>query len=255
MSLSNPNLTNPAQHFFQWKGGDGKLVWWDKENAKEVQVRIPFEFIVLDELHTVTGYSDQDDSGFWSNETRSTREDFTVKTKRGVRYVGPYKDDKGVVQIPVGARYTKSIYIAHQIKDEWVIGHIKLLGAGLTAWIEFSKQHSVTSGKITLAGSTEESKGTTHYHIPTFAWSQWEPQDYAKAVELDKQLQVYLNQYLTAPKYDDNAEPAIDYDDVGKATPEQEAEYEALKAKKKAPQDKVITDISDEPINLDDIPF
>ncbi len=267
MSLSSPKLTNPAEHFFEWR--NGTVQFYDKEQAKAITIPMPFTFIVLDELHTVTGYSDQDQSGIWANEARSTREDFTVRTKRGVKYVGPYKNDQGINQVAAfGGRYTKSIYIAHPNRaGDLILGHLKLTGAALTAWIDFSKQHSTTSGKISITGSTEGKKGATTYQIPTFAWSKWTDAEYQAAIVLDKMLQNYLGQYLTAPKYDDTAEPVVEdaYEDT-RATPEQIADFEARKARKfdlsPDPMDKVFSNgeplpefPGSDPINLDEIPF
>lgn len=267
MSLSNPQLQNPSHRFYSWSGSRGQLEYWDKENSKNIAVKIPFKFIVLDELHTITGYSDADQSGFWSNETRMTRDDFTVRTKRGVKYVGPYKNDQGIVQVPQGSKYAKSIYIAHKIGDEWVIGNIKASGVALTAWIDLNQKHK-TEGNITaLTGSTEGSKGATKFQIPTFEYGGSPEGDILEiATSLDRELQQYLNHYLAAPKYDDNAEPIVEDSfntDDGKATPEQVADFEKRRTEKLAEkhEDEAIQDQVhetfgvDEPINLDDIPF
>jgi hypothetical protein len=268
MSLSRPTAQNPAVRFYDWSGSRGQLEYWDKEKSERIAIKLPFKFIVLDELHTITGYSDPDQSGFWSNEVRTTREDFTVRTKRGVKYVGPYKNDQGIVQTPQGSKYAKSIYIAFKNGDEWVIGNIKASGVALSAWIDHSSKHK-TEGNITaITGSTEGSKGATTFQIPTLAYGGSPDEATLEiATDLDTQLQGYLDTYLAAPKYDDNAEPVNDWDDVGKATPEQIADFEARKAAAKQPAkdasddlppakpDVVIEDIGDEPINLDDIPF
>ena len=271
MSLSRPQLQNPAIHFYDWSGSKGELSYWNKEKQERVPIKLPFKFIVLDELHTITGYSDADQSGFWSNEVRKTTQDFTVRTKKGVKYVGPYKNDKGIVQIPQGSKYAKSVYIAQKLGDEWVIANLKLSGAALTAWIDLNSKHR-TEGNITaLTGSVEGKKGATTFQVPTFEYGGAPTGDILQiATDLDAQLQEYLDTYFAAPKYDDNAEPIYeDIDTIGTATPEQVAQYEELKAKKLSAKDdiaevfnenplnpdKVVTDISDEPISLDDIPF
>lgn len=270
MSLSRPQLQNPAARFYDWSGSRGELSHWDKENQVRVPVNLPFKFIVLDELHTITGYSDADQSGFWSNEVRKTSQDLTVRTKKGVKYVGPYKNDQGIVQVPQGSKYAKSVYIAQKLGDEWVIANLKLSGAALTAWIDLNSKHR-TEGNITaLTGSVEGKKGATVFQIPTFEYGGSPTGDILEvATELDAQLQGYLDTYFAAPKYDDNAEPILDIDELGKATPEQVADYEKRKAEKLTAKDDiaevftenpmnpdtVVTDIGDEPINLDDIPF
>jgi hypothetical protein len=234
MSRSEPTITNPSAHFFEWR--NGKLSWYSKDEQKNIEVKLPFHFLPLDQLHTITGYSDLDQSGFWSNEVRSTRDDFTVRTKKGVKYVGAYKNEQGIPQLPTGGRYTKSVYIAYKEGGGWVIGNIKLSGAALTAWIELSSKNNVENGKVSLTGSTEGKKGATTYHIPTFEFSHSTAEEDEIAIALDKDLQHYLKEYLSAPKFDDNAEPVWPGDsfntDEGKATPEQLADFEKRKAQK-----------------------
>lgn len=262
MSLSNPTLQNPAEHFFEIK--NGTIQFYDKDKQERISIPYPFGFIELDQLHTVTGWSDQDQSGVWSNEIKSLREDLTVRTKRGVKYVGPYKSDQGINQVAsFGGRYTKSIYIAHKNKaGELILGNLKLTGAALTAWIEFGSSHRTEGNWNVITGTTEGKKGATTYQIPVFEF-KGKPTDeeLAAAVELDRTLQNYLAQYLTAPKFDDNAEPISEdaFEEVGTATPEQIADFEARKADKLADkqEDRAIQETfqESEPINLDDIPF
>ncbi len=232
MSRSSPQLTNPAAHFYEWRSG--KLSWYDKENQKSIEVKLPFSFLVLDELHTITGYSDADESGFWSNETRSTKDEFIVRTKKGTRYVGPYKNDQFIVQVPQGARYTKSVYIAEKQGGGYVISNLKLTGAALTAFIELSSKHKLQNGKVLLTGSTEGKKGATTYHIPTFEYTNATKEEDEAAIALDKDLQVYLAQYLHAAKVDqdDRVDTVNELDDDTLATPEQIADFEKRKADK-----------------------
>lgn len=266
MSLSRPVVQNPAVRFYEWSGSRGKLEYYDKEKSERISVKLPFKFIVLDELHTITGYSDQDTSGFWSNETRRTSEDFTVRTKRGIKYVGSYKNDRGIKQTPVGAKYTKSIYIAQKLDDEWVIANLKLSGAALNAWIDLAGKHKLEGNITAVTGHTEGTKGATVYQIPTFEYGGApKGDDLQIATALDDQLQTYLDTYLSAPKYDDNAEPIYEDSfntDDGKATPEQLADFEKRRAKlADKGEDEEIKEKLDnlypdnEPINLDDIPF
>lgn len=201
MSRSNPTPTNPAKRFLTWKGSKGILVYWDKEKEAEVEVKLPFTFLVLDQLATITGYCEPDESSYWSNEVRSVaKEELTVKTSRGTKQVGLYKDLADVRS--KGAKYAKSIYIAYFDGDEMVIGNIKASGAALTAWIEFSNKSVVANGKVTLTGAEEAKKGTTVYFVPTFEWSNSTSDDDQLAIELDKELQVYLSLYLSPPSFD-----------------------------------------------------
>jgi hypothetical protein len=248
MSRSAPNLSNPSSHFLEWK--NGKLAYWDKELQKSVEVKLPYSFLPIDQLHTVTGYSDADESGFWANEARTTKAEFNVRTKKGTRYVGPYKNEQGIVQLPTGARYTKSVYIVTKEAGGYAINNLKLTGAALTAWIELTGKHNVESGKVTLTGSTEGKKGATTYHIPTFEYTNATKEEDEAATALDRDLQVYLSQYLVTkdePEHEDAPTGDSYNTSDGKASPEQIARFEKLKADKLKP-----LDVDDFPDRQDD---
>lgn len=157
--------------------------------------------MVLDQLATITGFSDQDQSSYWSNEVRSVaKEKLTVKTSKGVQQTGLYKDLAEVRS--KGAKYAKSVYVAFDDGDGLVIGNIKMAGAALTSWIEFSRKYVVMNGKVSVTGSEEAKKGATVYYIPTFAWTPSDTGEDEVAIDLDKELQSYLSQYLNAAQFD-----------------------------------------------------
>jgi hypothetical protein len=202
MSRSNPTPTNPAKKFFEWGGGTGTLHYYDKEKQERIEVKLPFEFLVLDELATITGFCEQDTSRYWSNEVRSVAKDeFIVKTSAGTKEAGYYRNLTDVRS--KGAKYAKSIYIAYREGDGLVIGNIKAYGACLTSWIEFSRKHVVTNGKVILTGSEEAKKGATTYYTPTFAYVSASDEENEIAIELDRELQVYLSKYLSTDKPDE----------------------------------------------------
>lgn len=228
MSRSNPTQTSPSRKFFDWSGGKGQLHWYDKEKQEKVEVRLPFEFLVLDELATITGYCDQDQSRYWSNEVRSVaKEEFIVKTSKGIKEAGLYSNLADVRS--KGAKYAKSIYIAYKEGDEYVIGNIKAYGAALTAWIEFGKTCKVENGKVVLTGKEEAKKGATTYFVPKFEYLSATADENEIAIDLDRELQAYLTKYFSV----DHTEPAQAIKDVG-----------------------LVDDIDeDEVIDLSDIPF
>lgn len=276
MSRSNPDLTNPAIRFFSWSGGKGKVVYWDKENKEEVEVKLPFVFLPLDQLATIKGYSKRDQSGYWANEVRNvTKEAFTVKTSKGTQQEGLYKELADVRA--KGAKYTKSIYLIFKHEGEYAIGNFNASGSALTSWIELNNNYKVENGKVAITGKTHvpAANGISEYYIPTFEYKSCTPEENEIAIIKDRELQIYLNQYLATPKYEPEQTGDVvieDLDEVGKATPEQVAAYDKLKAEKLHKNDdedlskvheanpmnvdKVYDDIDpNEPINLDDIPF
>lgn len=258
MSLSNPTLTNPAQHFFQWGGSQGLLTWWNKEEKKNVQVKLPFEFIVLDELATITGYSKQNESGFWANEVRNiSNDELYVRTKKGPFEAGLYAS---LAQTRAkGGKYAKSIYLAHKVNGEWIIGNFKAAGSALSAWIEFSKAYNVQSGKVVMTRGEQQDAPTGKFYAPEFKFEKWTDEEYGAALNLDKELQIYLSRYLSAPKVDDDGFGTESLSTT--ASPEEVADFERRKASAAsddtppAQPDVIVEDLGDEPINLDDIPF
>jgi hypothetical protein len=275
MSRSQPTLTNPALHFFEWKGGDGKLEFYDKEKQQRITVPLPFEFLPLDQLATVTGYSKMAKSSYYSNEVRNTaKEEFTVKLKGQTVFTGMYKNNQGIAQLPKGASYTKSIYIAHKTKTgEYIIGNIKASGSALGAWIEFNSTCKPENGKVVMTKGDVQESPVGQFYPPKFTYESVNAEENDSAIELDKQLQIYLSHYLSAPKFTDALEESqedagIDQS-VGLATEEQILDFEQRKAAKldisSDPMDAVhaanplktdtVYEDAGEEINLDEIPF
>lgn len=229
MSLSTQDRpTNPSKFFLKVKSG--AVSYYDKEAGEDVNVPVPLEFVVLDQLGTIKGWSDADQSGFWSNEVKSSGHDpVTVRTKNGVKATGIWKEIKGDSAV-AGAKFNASVYIAHKSGDGLVISNIAFQGASLNAWIEFIQANKgVMKGKnkVVLSGFADAKKGAVKYQTPVFETTDITPEEVEVATDLDKELQTYLAQYF-------NYKPA---------------EETATQT------DTVIEDIDDEPINLDDIPF
>jgi len=231
MSLSSQDRpTNPSKFFLKVKSG--AVNYYDKEQSENIDVPVPFEFIVLDQLGTIKGWSDADQSGYWSNEVKSSGNDpFTVRTKNGVKATGLWKEIKAESAV-AGAKFNASVYIAHKSGDGLVISNIAFSGASLNAWIEFIQANKgVMKGKnkVVLSGFSDAKKGSVSYKVPAFDTSDVTDEEVEIATELDKELQAYLAQYFNYKQAEDLA-PA-------------------------APKDVVIEDIDDQPIDLNDIPF
>jgi hypothetical protein len=290
MSLSNPQAKNPAIRFFQWRGGaeafkgddgktrheGGKVTWYDKEDQQEYEMDLPFSFIVLDELTTITGYSEKDQSGFWSNEIRNLQQEkLVVKTKSGTVATGLYGDISENIKAK-GAKYAQSVYIAFKDESgELQIANIKMAGAALTAWIEFKKRFDISQCAVFITEEPKlEKKGTNYYFSPVFDGQNMSDATRNAAVKLDEELQRYLNTYFSRkPEADDliteEDEIAAEEDaeeneqladeaaeEAGKIDlPEDDDDEEAAAPapKKKAATKKSSDD--DKKINLADVPF
>lgn len=229
MSLLDDRPQNPAKYFIKVKSG--ALSYYDKESGENIAVPTPFEFIVLDQFATIKGWSDQDESGYWSNEVKSVGKDtLNVRTKNGLKESGIWRDIKGSVGI-AGAKYHSSIYVAAKGRDGLEIQNLSLTGAALNSWIEFTKANDIRKNKVTLADWADAKKGSVKYKTPVFTATPMEDAERDEAVELAKELKVYHDEYFSYVP---------------------DAHNEPVTHKK---DDVVIEDIGDEPINLDDIPF
>lgn len=267
MSLSNPTLTNPAVRRFEWKGGAGRLVYYDRETKQNYDQPLPFRFIVLDQVNTIAGFSKRDKSSIWANEVRNIKEDtLYTRTKNGPIEAGLY--DELAATSKRGAGFCKSIYIAFELNGNWEIGNIRAYGSALGPWFEFTKVYSVEQGMVAITRGNFV-KGEISFYPPSFAWQKWDNAAYQIAVDLDRQLQSYLASYLIAPKIDEEGQGTETINQApGYTTPEEQKHFDNLKSagltnnevyQDPAPapgkEDLVIEDIGDEPINLDDIPF
>lgn len=226
MSLSKPRTTiSPVERFFELKLAVGAVSFYDREAKENLIVTGPagewekdkkfaadpqFKAIVLDVLSFIGGYSDPRESGIWSNEIRSTRnEPLTVRTKKGVLAEGLYDDIKGDLKSE-GGKFGNSVYIAFEEDGEWKLGNLKLIGAGVSAFFDFKegKKFDQDPG-LAIVGWTGLKKGTNEYFSPAF--KSWDvPEDaLAAAVALDEALQEYLG---AAPaKDEDYSAPADDF--------------------------------------------
>ena len=63
-----PKSTNPTSKFMEWKSNNKSFSYYDKENKQNVEVKLPLTFLVLEEFHTIKGFSDADQTGIYSNE-------------------------------------------------------------------------------------------------------------------------------------------------------------------------------------------
>ncbi len=203
MSRSNRTDTpNPAVRFFEWSPAKGQLQYYDKEAKENVVVKLPFSFMVLEDMAQVGGGVKRNGSfeGFWSNAVRSNEtkvRPFTVRSKQGIEATGLYADLKD----RKGLSYIKGLYIAFKEgKGDLQIGHLKFKGSAVGAWFDFIKTHKdIYKGAITIKGPSDVIAGEKgDYYTPVFtAKADISEESNAQATELDATiLQPYLETYL-----------------------------------------------------------
>lgn len=206
MSRSNPssNSPHPCGRWFNWVGDKGHLRFYDRAEGINVDVALPFRFLLLDQLAAVKGWHDQSDSGIFSNEVRSTKQDeLRVKSfKGGELATGLYAAIREQV-VSLGGHFVASLYIAYESDDgDLTIGNLQLKGSQLRAWSEFSKQHrkELLSKAIVINGFGEGKKGKVVYRFPKFDIADPTDSESQQALGLDQLLQEYLGTYLSRPK-------------------------------------------------------
>jgi hypothetical protein len=208
MSRSNPteNAPNPAVRWFEWTGEKGVVRYYDKTKEQNVEVELPFTFLLLDQLATVKGWHESSQSGIYSNEVRDTRADVMVVKafKGGTIAEGLYKDIKDRVNV-AGGRFNANCYIAFKGDDgDLTLGSLRFKGAALGAWMEFTKTHRADLYKkaIEIHGVSEGKKGRVIFKTPVFRMKDVSETTQNISVALDADLQTFLAAYLARTKRD-----------------------------------------------------
>lgn len=195
MSKSNPKLENPCKKFIDFKSDKGQFFFYDKDLEQQIEIPIPFYFVVLDELATISGYNKKNDCGIYSNEVhRTTDEILRVKTfKGGESITGLYNDIKDNVKA-IGGKYTKSVYaLLVKGEKETELVNFKFKGAAFSAWLE--KKVNSENSVVGIVDLIEEKNGNTTYQVPVFKAFKLISELNQQAIDVDKELQKYLKEY------------------------------------------------------------
>lgn len=248
MSRSNPtenSTPNPAARWFEWNGEQGVVRYYDKATKKNVDVGSDFTFILLDQLGSVRGWHDASDSGIYSNEVKDTRQEAMVvkSLKGGTLAEGIYKDIKLQVN-SVGGQFVANCYIAFKHEGALAIGSLRLKGAALGTWMEFTKANRADLYKksIRINGFTEGKKGRITFRMPVLSLKELSPATDAQAIALDATLQEFFAGYFKRTKVE-QVEGHVHQADAG-------GEPSGAEYADPPPADEPFTDLTD-----DDIPF
>ena len=209
--------TNPATKFIEWKSNDKCFNYYDKESQKNVEIPLPFKFLVLDELHTIKGWNDASSSNIYSNEVKFiSKEVMTVKPFKGNEIAkGYYKDIKDKV-VAAGGHYTKSIYV---MLEDGSLANISLKGSGVQKWGDFTQKtrNRLADEWVTVAKADDGKKGAVKFSTPSFSFANSISDDEANmADEAFNILESYLKTYLAKADIDVvlNGDIANDFNDM-----------------------------------------
>ena len=189
--------SNPATKFLSWKSNDKCFSYYDKEAQANVKVELPFKFLVLDELHTISGWNDASSSGIYSNEVKFiSKETMTVKPFKGNEIAkGLYKDIKEKI-VAAGGHYVKSIYI---MLEDGSLANIQLKGAAVQKWGEFTQKtrNRLPDEWIIVKDTLEGKKGAVKFYTPNFTFDGSLNEEQAnQADDCFNTLETYLKAYL-----------------------------------------------------------
>lgn len=222
MSRSNPTeiIPNPAVRFFEWNGGKGNIRYYDKEKKENIDLELPFDFVLLDRLSTIKGWSDEAESGIYSNEVRDTRDEpFVVKAFKKLEPIasGFYGDIKDRVKAN-GGKFCISCYIAFTYENGLALGNIQFHGSALSAWMDFEsdKEHRSRLYKagIRVVSAKQGKKGGVTFQTPVFEFYELEPETDTDAMQLDVGLQEYLKSYFKRTRVEQATPPKSEEDRV-----------------------------------------
>ena len=231
--------TNPATKFIEWKSNDKCFSYYDKEIAESlkgsdaevikakanVQIALPFKFLVLDELSFVKGWSDALTGNIISNEVKFISKETIVakcyhKNVKGDSVTteiakGLYKDIKDKV-VTAGAKYNKSIYV---MLEDGSLANIKFKGACVGKWAEFTQKtrNRLADEWVTVAKAEDGKKGAIKFSTPSFSFANSISDEEANmADEAFNILESYLKTYLAKADIDVvlNGDIAQDFNDM-----------------------------------------
>jgi hypothetical protein len=210
-------IQNPCTKWFKWAGSTGQVMHYDKITKQNVEVELPFTFLLLDVLSTIKGYDESAKASIWSNEVRDIKNSIlTIKSGSDVIASGTYSvvKDKSV---SAGGSYAASCYIAYYDENKKLtIGNMIMTGSSLGggvhkpsdktkkdieigAWIDFTKNFKADIYKKAIVVTKEErvcTQGATKFFCPKFSVKDVSAETDKAAVELNNELQAYLETYL-----------------------------------------------------------
>lgn len=211
-------MSNPSKKFLQWKSNEKCFEYYDKEKQEKVSVALPFKFLVLDEMHTVSGWNDASSSGIYSNEVKFiSKEVMTVKPFKGNEIAkGLYKDIKEKI-VAAGGHYVKSIYI---MLEDGSLANLQLKGSAVQKWGEFTQKtrNRLPDEWVQVTKAIEGRKGAVKFFTPDFSFERSISD--AEAVQADEAfdiLETYLKAYLV------KAEPIVE--EIPQDDPDDDLEF------------------------------
>jgi hypothetical protein len=210
-------VINPAKRFLSWKSEKNAFIFWDKNEKKEVDVKLPIKFVVLKMFNTVKGYSPKYNAEIWANEVENLRTDelrvgYFENGKIKELFKGKWNDIKDKVA-GIGGKFSKSVYALDENGD---IINLQLFGSGLNNFFDLSTSQMYNLF-VTAKKSEQKKNGGIKYNSPVWEFGEQiddKTQDLAnkKWQEVVDYYKEYSKQVGVADNVDDK--PLNDIEDV-----------------------------------------
>lgn len=197
--------TNPATKFLSWKSNEKIFSYYDKETQTNIDVKLPFKFLVLDELSSVKGWSDSLGGQIISNEVKFiSKEVITAKcyhkNLKGEKVTteiakGFYSDIKEKVNV-AGGKYHKSVYV---MLEDGTLANIQMKGAVVAQWGNFSQKVKtrLPDEWVVVEKAIDGIKGAVKFTTPDFKFLKSLTADESQQADnCFNELESYLKSYL-----------------------------------------------------------
>lgn len=191
----NVGVQSPVTKYIEWSSNDKGFKYYDKEKGEKVDVKMPLEFILMDDMLGVSGGEMDDNDVFHpvrSGIVAHVGKTLSVKKDGQTFITGKWADIKDKVKAE-GGRYTSYAYAI--LGDELVC--FKLAGAALASWFEKGN-----GAKITVKKSEEKKKGAVKYYSPIFEAEELSD-DVAEGLETNENVKAFdaYNEAKKAQKF------------------------------------------------------
>ncbi len=208
---------NPTSKFLEWKSNQKCFSFYNKEIKDNEQVKLPLTFLVLEEYHTVKGFSDKDQTGIYANEVLQIgNEEMEVKTFKGRLIAkGLYKDIKGMVNT-AGGNYYKSIYA---VTKEGELINLSFKGACVSKWTNLTDKGAWKRLKdewVTIEDAENHKKGMVKYSTPNFKFStSLSDFEFDMVKQKASELQEYMGKYFAKkPVQEIEVDAIVDFSEL-----------------------------------------
>jgi len=185
---------SPVQLYYDWRSDENSFCYYDKEADSRVAAGVPFKFLILKQMVTVTGMDPVRKVGIYANQVKfTTKEELNVRRRDGSEVAkGLWKDIKDVVK-QNGGHYTKTIY---GMDIDGVIICIRIRGEALLSWGQIVGKNEKRQFDEWVLNDEYETKDYNGepYSVPCFKFGgSVSVEDFKKSDDAHDQLVAYFS--------------------------------------------------------------